>query len=301
MPRRRPDQLRTRRPVHCGSGRPIPAIPRTSASTARAVAELERTRLHPGAVAEALTAWARFVRAPVRELEDHAPGACPNPDCQWDDPVVRRRALGAALHALPVAAARELRALVRPLDETFLARSLPTPRTAHIRDLLTEPGRGEPRPWPADAFTFTVELAALGWLRVRVGDGRAEQKVLASYLTPALDQLLAALVSLTTGARDARVDWELEPGRCRWLLTADPYGHARVRIRLVADRDLDLPDAGHPVLDADIPLRDLVRTVAAGARALLTRHGEDGYARLWHAGPFPTGHLLALERWCDRS
>lgn len=42
-----------------------------------------------------------------------------------------------ALAVLPVKAARELRAVVRPLDELYLASSIPVPETAHIRDLLT--------------------------------------------------------------------------------------------------------------------------------------------------------------------
>jgi len=48
--------------------------------------------------------------------------------------------LRTALYALPTKAARELHALVRPLDEVYLSRSIPDPETAHIRDLFCPAG-----------------------------------------------------------------------------------------------------------------------------------------------------------------
>jgi hypothetical protein len=237
------------------------------------------------------------VHGPVRALDDYAPEACHCPGCQWDDPVVCREALRTALHALPAKAARELRALIRPLDELYLARSIPDPDTAYIRDLLTiTPARTRFR--PPDTFTFAVDLVHLGWLLAVVGDARGEQRLHASYLTPALDDLLAALVALTAGERLARVSWEGEPTEYRWLLTLDSHAHAHVCILRFSDRTAELPDSdGHPILDADLPLRSLVRSVATAARALLTRLGEGAYARQWAAGPFPTNHLLTLEHW----
>jgi hypothetical protein len=131
--------------------------------TLRAIAELEQTRLRPGKIAEALDGWARFVHGPVRALDNYAPEACPCPGCQWDDPVVRREALRMALRTLPTKAARELHALIRPLDELYLARSIPEPDTAHIRDLLTiTPAHTRRfRPQLAETFTFAVDLVHL--------------------------------------------------------------------------------------------------------------------------------------------
>ncbi|GAA2805591.1 hypothetical protein GCM10010452_37950 [Crossiella cryophila] len=103
----------------------------------RAIAELERDRLKPGAIAEALDGWSRFVHGTRHTLATYAPEDCPCPGCQWDDPVERRKALLLALHVLPTRAARELRALIRPLDERYLSRSVPAPETSHIRYLLT--------------------------------------------------------------------------------------------------------------------------------------------------------------------
>nr|BFE99735.1 hypothetical protein GCM10020241_14110 [Streptoalloteichus tenebrarius] len=103
------------------------------------IAELERPRFWPGAIAEALDGWTRFVHGPTRALLDHAPEVCPCPGCQWDDPAVLREALRDPLLALPRGAARELRALLRPLDEISLARSVPTRETTHLREILAVP------------------------------------------------------------------------------------------------------------------------------------------------------------------
>ncbi|HET9143079.1 hypothetical protein, partial [Actinophytocola sp.] len=133
----------------------------------RAIADVERTRLQPGAVAEALGSWAGFVRGPARALADYAPEACTCPGCRWHDPIAHRETLRVVLNALPAKAARELSALIRPLDELYLARSIPDPASARIRDLLTAHTRA--RMPPADTFTFGVDLVYLGWLLVVVG------------------------------------------------------------------------------------------------------------------------------------
>jgi hypothetical protein len=151
---------------------------------------------------------------------------------------------------------------------------------------------------PGDPFTFEAGLVHLGWLRVRVGDGRGEQEMWASFLTHALDNLLAALVSLTAGERHARLSWDGEPTEVRWVITVDPDAYAHVRILEFRDRFERQPDAlGRLLVEADLPLRALVRSVATSARAMLTELGEDGYARRWDGGAFPTEELLTLERW----
>lgn len=263
------------------------AIPRVSAAASRAIAEFERARAWAGAVADAVDGWTRFVRGP--DLDDHAPVVCLHPECQWHDPVVRRELLRIALHALPTSAARELRAVVRPLDDTYLARVTPA---THIRDILD----GRP-PAQHTFFTLAFELVHVGWLRVVVDDGRGEQGMEASFLTHAMDDLLAACAALTRGEPRARVSWDGEPTEFRWLFSADRYGVATVRLLILADRSAAAPDTdGHPHLDVELPVGELVDTVAGAARALLDRVGEDGYARRWER-PFPVAQLRALERW----
>lgn len=299
MPRRRPAQVRVRQPIR--RRRPeakIRQVPGVSPPTLRAIVELERTRLWPGAIAEALDGWTRFVHGPVRVLDDYEPEECSGPECQWEDGAVRRRTLRAALHALPTRAARELRALVHPLDETYLARSIPTPGSAPIRGLLTT---AAPQTGPDGAaertFTIFLDLKFVGWLLVVVGDGHGQVRFTASYLTNALDDLLAALLALTRGEQHARVSWEGEPTEYRWNITIDAFDYAHVRVLVFPDPCAEQPIGGHQLLDVDLPLPMLIGSVTAAARDLLTRRGTDGYARQWHAGPFPIDQLLALEQW----
>ncbi|WP_086668443.1 hypothetical protein [Lentzea kentuckyensis] len=102
----------------------------------RAIADFERTYFGPGAVAEAFTGWARFVHGPARIIDDYSDNHLDYPCCPRHDPADCRAELRAALLALPAKAARELRALVRPLDDLYLARSIPHPEHAHLRGLL---------------------------------------------------------------------------------------------------------------------------------------------------------------------
>jgi hypothetical protein len=152
-----------------------------------------------------------------------------------------------------------------------------------------------------NTFTIAFDLVDTGWLLVEIDDGRGQQRIHMSYLTFALDDLLAALISLARGEQRARVSWDSEPTEYRWLCVVD-NGYARVRVLHLADRVADLPDHdGHLILHTDLPLQELVRSVTSAARTLLNRVGEEAYARRWKVRPFPTTLLLALERWLDES
>lgn len=283
MPRRRPTQVRQRR-----------RLPGTSPSTLRALSEFERVRLWPGAIGEALNGWTRFVRGPLAALDAYEPAVCLDQACQWKDPAVLRETLGTALHALPTRASRELRALIQPLDETYLTRSTPVPNAIRLRESIT----GTPTKATSNELTITMDLQGAGWLVVELDDGRGAQRWHASFLTMALDDLLAALRSLTQGAPRAHVSWDGEPTEYRWLCTVDRDNYARVRILVLRDRSANLPDHdGHLVVDTDLPLQTLVKAVTTAARSLLARVGETEYARRWEIGPFPTPQLLSLEQW----
>lgn len=101
----------------------MPGFARGSGRLAGAVARLERDRLWPGAVAAALRQWSKVAHQPA--LASLGGCSCPlcNPFYMNDE----RDVLELALHALPRTAARELRALVEPLDELYLARSWADP------------------------------------------------------------------------------------------------------------------------------------------------------------------------------
>jgi hypothetical protein len=80
----------------------------------RAIAHLERSRFHPGAVAQALRSWSLFVRDPWHRLWDPRCG-CGIMECCPDLARVRAT-LEAAAHALPARDARRFRARVAALD-----------------------------------------------------------------------------------------------------------------------------------------------------------------------------------------
>lgn len=77
--------------------------------------DLERTRLWPGAAAEALEAWERFVRDPMHRLWDPQYG-CGEMQC-CPDPDELRRILEIVAHNLPPADARVFRARVAAASE----------------------------------------------------------------------------------------------------------------------------------------------------------------------------------------
>jgi hypothetical protein len=125
MPRRRPSQLRpagrlSRQQSH---GASEPGFARGSGKLAAAAARLERDRLWPGAVAQALRQWSRIAHSPGLALS----GGCGCPLCNPFYMTDERAVLELALHALPPRVSRELRDMVEPLDERYIASSWPDP------------------------------------------------------------------------------------------------------------------------------------------------------------------------------
>ncbi|WP_458244670.1 hypothetical protein [Streptomyces sp. MAI_2237] len=107
--------------------RRYPPIDRLSGSCAAALRRLERTRFWPEATEEAFWHWRALAHGPLRRLVDPLAGpGCGILECGCYDAGFRGH-LETVLHALPKKSARELRALVRALDEKILTRAAVIP------------------------------------------------------------------------------------------------------------------------------------------------------------------------------
>jgi len=89
----------------------------------RCIADFERVHSSPGAVGLAVAAWSKLVHGSRRQ----EPGSPGQSDCPCCDDTVSRALIEQALRFLPARAARELRAVVRPLDAVYLDRVRPDP------------------------------------------------------------------------------------------------------------------------------------------------------------------------------
>lgn len=114
MPRRPPAAVRAARPIRRDDFGP--AIPRLSSRTMDAIRRLERERFHSDAIYHAVHEWRYSARTPSYSR------------CECCDRGFGRGILEIALHALPKRAARELRGLITPADDEYLARNLPDPK-----------------------------------------------------------------------------------------------------------------------------------------------------------------------------
>jgi hypothetical protein len=84
---------------------------------------LQGTRFRLEDMVEAFLHWKRLAHGPPRRVADPFSGSrCGIPECGCD-PGCFREHLEAVLHALPKKSARELRTLVRALDDRILARA----------------------------------------------------------------------------------------------------------------------------------------------------------------------------------
>lgn len=123
MPRRRPSALRGSIPVRSPRRRRYPFIDHLSGSCTADLRRLERTRFWPEATEAAFWHWKALAHGPLGQLTDRfASSDCGIPECGCYSGSFRDH-LEVVLRTLPRKSARELRALVRPLDEKILARA----------------------------------------------------------------------------------------------------------------------------------------------------------------------------------
>ena len=120
MPRRRPSRLRADN-RRFAAHRRYSKLGRLSGPAQAQIIQLERTRLQPGLVEQALTRWAAIARAPWDQLGSPYSDWCGVPDC-CPGPAEERDLLERAIYALPKKTARELRNIVQPLDLKILKR-----------------------------------------------------------------------------------------------------------------------------------------------------------------------------------
>lgn len=107
-------------PPKRGSWADVGAIRGLSPAALAEIARIERWRNHlwPGVTGESLARWRHFVHQPGRRLWDRRQDGCGVWAC-CGDPWSAREYLGAVMSAMSRRRARELRALVRELDEHF--------------------------------------------------------------------------------------------------------------------------------------------------------------------------------------
>ncbi|MFF5126598.1 hypothetical protein ACFY41_06585 [Streptomyces syringium] len=134
MPRKPPARIRPglpRRPR--GHDRPGRVVPGLSAPAQRQTADYENVHDRPGGIADAVSSWSRTVHGMRRHASEGDWSDDPDyPCCSTSREA--RILLEEALHALPPRAARELRAVVAPLDALFLDRVLPDQRYSEAPD-----------------------------------------------------------------------------------------------------------------------------------------------------------------------
>lgn len=119
--------MRADRPYRRQSSKRAPEVPGLSRSTQAAVERLEQFRFWPGMVADSVARWAALAYGPAGCLNPRNTFArCGIAECGCDPGHYRDR-LEEALHVLPRNAARELRAMVRRLDEQILSRAKTVP------------------------------------------------------------------------------------------------------------------------------------------------------------------------------
>jgi len=139
-------------------------------------------------------------------------------------------------------------------------------------------------------------MLGAGWAECEIEIQGKTATVPASYLSNALDDLIAAATSVARGAAEATARWEEEPGMIRWHLTRVGEVRLRVRILHVEEEFYGLPDEpGEVLLDAECRLRTFAGAVLSAAQRVLEKHGIKGYQNEWGMHGFPMERMRALE------
>jgi hypothetical protein len=139
-------------------------------------------------------------------------------------------------------------------------------------------------------------LTGHGWADCDVEIAGQQASMVASYLSDALGDMLAATIAVVKGAAESTFSFHEEPAEVRWRVRRAGPERMRVRILRLEDAFADLPDeAGEVLLDADCRTRTFAGEVLSTAQRILREHGSDGYERAWGLASFPHVRMRALE------
>ena len=139
-------------------------------------------------------------------------------------------------------------------------------------------------------------LSGKGWAHCTVEIAGQRAEVIASYLTDALDALLAATIAVVRGAEGATFSFAAEPEEVRWQLRRAGSERLRVRILRLEDSAHHLPDdQGEVLLDAECRLHTFAGQVLSSAQRVLAEHGTAGYRKEWRMHDFPLERMRSLE------
>ncbi|MET8047819.1 hypothetical protein ABZU75_09455 [Streptosporangium sp. NPDC005286] len=145
-------------------------------------------------------------------------------------------------------------------------------------------------------FEFSYGAPEHGWSVVTIGHDGHEARMVVSYVTDALRDLLYGLVRVTQGD-DFRFSWDGEPTEYRWIFT---HEGGAVRLRILTFRDHMRPEPDEAGQERFTFLGEvdlIVRAVVRSARRVLSEMGEEEYARQWRGQAFPLRELNILESW----
>jgi len=122
---------------------------------------------------------------------------------------------------------------------------------------------------------LSYRLADHGWATASLSNGSETFTVSVSYISPALDDLVEATITLLVGEEGAGIWWYTEPGKYQVLFRRT--GEV-VRLSVV--------ERSKEVFSAENLLLNLAVHVRSQLRQLRHAHGLDGYQTTWRK-PFP--------------
>jgi hypothetical protein len=137
-------------------------------------------------------------------------------------------------------------------------------------------------------------LTGGGWAECEVEVAGRRAEMIASYLTDALGDLLAATLGVLTRDAERTFFFDEEPAQVHWFLRREGDEQLRVRIVRVDPNHADDEPPAAVLLDGRCRLRTFAGQVLASARRIHAAHGEKRYRKDWRMD-FPLAAVAALD------
>ncbi len=137
-------------------------------------------------------------------------------------------------------------------------------------------------------FSINYKLTGAGWSECTVTAGDKTAHVTASYLSDALESLAGAVLAIGRGINLARASFDEEPGEYRWVFERVDDQDVRLRIFEFSELWSKKEDEdGILILDVQIPVLVLVRSMVSCLADVLQASGIEGYREKWLQHDFP--------------
>jgi hypothetical protein len=146
---------------------------------------------------------------------------------------------------------------------------------------------------------LSIKLVGRGWAEATISDGEIETKIISSYLSDGLKELILSFTIIFEGAINTSFSWQNEPGEFQWFLSIES-DYISIKI-IIHEKNFNLKNInkGKVIFESKEKMNRIGHRILNEFEKLRLEFGEQGYKTCW-TYDYPSKELNRLREAIKR-